>query len=130
MPSKVYALPSCFPIFSTLVFIGILVTSWSQGSYNINSTKRQENEKKKLTTSVSFYQEKNNFARNFQQTSIYMSLARPILHGSPTKHQLQGSMGKGVFNWAYCHLKQNQDYVSKEGNKQCLPKTKGKPWLL
>lgn len=68
-----------------------------------------------LATSASFYQENNNFARNFQQTSIYMSLARTILHVPPTKQQLQGSLGKGVFNWAYCHLKQNQDCVSKEG---------------
>lgn len=60
-----------------------------------------------------------------------------MLHAPPTQHQLQGRLGKGVFSWAHCHLKQNQDYASKEegnwswvDNKQCLPKTKGELWLL
>lgn len=116
----------------------MIVTSWSQDGCDIRAPKRQEDEERAVPPHLlPFIRKTKSLPETPNRLPFKCSWLELCYVPPPTQHQLQGRLGMGVFSWAHCHIKQNQDYASKEernwswvDNKQCLPKTKGELWLL
>lgn len=107
----------------------MIVTSWSQDGCDIRAPKRQEDEERAVPPHLlPFIRKTKSLPETPNRLPFKCSWLELCYVPPPTQHQLQGRLGMGVFSWAHCHIKQNQDYASKEegnwsilGRQQTVP---------